>query len=70
MDLNERIDRLYRRLSSAEEDNTRLKEQLKNFDRVKAILGKDTIEEALRKAKQKEQMEDQKRNRKHVRDVR
>lgn len=71
MDLNERIDRLYRRLSSAEEDNARLKEQLKNFDRVKAILGKDTIDEAIREAKQKEQMEDQKRkNRKHVRDVR
>ncbi|MCD7745565.1 MAG: plasmid recombination protein [Lachnospiraceae bacterium] len=71
-DLNGRIERMRDRLSGTEAENGQLKNELKDFDRAKAVLGEAVINNAVQTAKQQEQMQtaQKRKSQKHSRDAR
>ncbi len=71
-DLNGRIERMHDRLSGTEAENIQLKNELKNFDRAKTVLGEAVINNAVQTAKQQEQMQtaQKRKSQKHSKDAR
>jgi len=71
-DLNDQIYRMRGRLSQAKEEKQTLRNQIQDFNRVKSVLGENVIADAIRRAKEYEQIQAAQRihNRKYSRDVR
>lgn len=70
-DLNGQIYRMQDRLVHAKEENQTLRNQIQDFNMAKSILGENVIADAIRRAKEYEQIQMAQRtyNRKHSRDT-